>query len=66
MGKASTKAKDKYNENNYDRFTLRVAKGDKEKYKDHAATKGKSLNSYIVDLINDDIEKSELNNQEQS
>jgi len=57
MGKSSTKAKDKYNENNYDRFTLRMDKGEKENIKQHAAEQGKSLNAYIIDLVNADIQK---------
>lgn len=51
MGKAATKAKNKYNGANYDRISLSVPKGKKEEYKAKAEAKGKSLNQYIIDKI---------------
>lgn len=55
MGKTSTTVKDRWNEANYDRFTLRMAKGKKDEYKQQAESKGESLNSYIIKLIEKDI-----------
>ena len=51
MGKAATKAKNKYNDANYDRISLSVPKGKKEEYKKMAETAGKSLNQFIIDCI---------------
>ena len=43
--------KDEYNRTKFDRFLLTVPKGEKDKIKAHAQTKGMSLNAYIVGLI---------------
>ena len=51
MGKASTKAKNKYNDANYDRISLSVPAGKKEEYRKRAEAEGKSLNQYIMDCI---------------
>lgn len=51
MGKSSTKAKNKYNETNYDRIPLVVPKGKKAEYKKAAEEEGKSLNQYIIDKV---------------
>lgn len=51
MGKASTKAKNKYNDANYDRISLSVPLGKKEEYRKRAEAEGKSLNQYIIDCI---------------
>lgn len=51
MGKAATKAKNKYNDANYDRIALVVPKGKKEEYKARAEAAGKSLNQYIIDKL---------------
>jgi len=51
MGKASTRAKNKYNAVNYDRISLSVPKGKKEEYQQAAEAAGKSLNQFIVDCI---------------
>jgi predicted HicB family RNase H-like nuclease len=51
VGKASTKAKNKYNAENYERISLSVPKGKKEEYKEQAEKAGKSLNQYIIDCI---------------
>lgn len=57
MGKTSTKSKNKYNSKAYDRIALSVKKGQKEVIKQHAASKGLSLNGYINQLIDDDMKK---------
>ena len=55
MGRTSTTVKDRWNEANYDRFTLRMPKGEKERYMRQAEEKGhKSLNAYIIKLLEDD------------
>ena len=51
MGKAATKAKNKYNDANYDRVSLVVPKGKKDEYKARAEAAGKSLNQYIIDKL---------------
>jgi predicted HicB family RNase H-like nuclease len=40
-----------------DEIRLRVGKGEREMLKNHAASKGMSLNSYICDLIAKDLKK---------
>lgn len=46
----------KYNKKTYEEIKLRVKKGEKDKIKKHAEAKGKSVNSYINDLIKKDME----------
>lgn len=41
----------------YDDIKIRVPKGDREKYKAHAESKGKSLNGLVVELLNEDMNK---------
>lgn len=53
MGKASTKAKNKYNATNYERISYIVPKGRKEELKKAAESQGyTSLNSFITDAVN--------------
>lgn len=49
--------KDTYLKEKVDEFKVRVPKGQKAKIQQHAKNKGKSLNSYVVDLINADMDK---------
>jgi hypothetical protein len=56
MGTSATKAKNKYAAKAYDRISLLVLKGKKDKIKAHAELKGMSLNAYINDLIDKDME----------
>ena len=56
-GKASTKAKNKYNAANYDRIALVVPKGKKEKIKAYAESKGESLNRFVNRAIDEAMEK---------
>ena len=51
MGKASTRAKNKYNTENYERIALTVPKGKKAEYQKQAEACGKSLNQFIIDRI---------------
>lgn len=60
MNNGSQKAKDKYLKEKVESFVVRVPKGDKEKIKERASEVGKSLNSYIVDLIWADLESGNV------
>lgn len=55
MGKPQTNATAKYNAKAYDRLAIRVKKGELEKLKKHAESKGYSLNAYINKLIEKDM-----------
>ena len=46
-----------YNEQNYERLAVTVAKGGKERIKARAAEQGESLNGYINRLIKQDMSK---------
>lgn len=50
--------KDKYLKEKVETFVIRVPKGEKSIIQEHAKSKGKSLNSYVVDLIHSDMEKN--------
>ena len=54
---AQKRAVAKYNEKAYDRIEVKVYKGQKDKIKAHAESKGMSLNAYINDLIAKDMNK---------
>ena len=58
------KAKDRtmrYMKEKRDKLTLNLPLGDKERYKAHAATRGKSLTALIVDLLEQDIDDAKQN-----
>lgn len=57
MGKASTRAQNKWIEKTYDRINLTVPKGDKEKIAIAAAAAGQSVNAYINQAINERMNK---------
>lgn len=57
MGKASTKAQNKYIAKAYDRINLTVPKGEKEVVKKHAETQGESVNAFINRAINETMER---------
>lgn len=46
-----------YNEQNYERLAVTVAKGGKERIRQQAARQGESINGYINRLIKQDISK---------
>lgn len=50
-GKASTKAKNKYNAANYDSLRIVVPKGKKAKIKAYADSKGESINGFVNKAI---------------
>ena len=54
---AAKKATAKYIKEKRDRLELNMPKGKKEEYRTHAEKMGKSLNAYIIDLIETDIKK---------
>lgn len=57
MAKASTKAQMKYQAKTYDRITVYVPKGDKERIRLHALMfHNDSLNGFIVKAITDKME----------
>lgn len=54
---ARTRASNKYNAKAYDRLNIVVPKGERERIKEYAASKGESLNSYVYKLITADMDK---------
>ena len=57
MGTARTKANNKWNAKAYDRINLTVEKGRKELIKEHADSKGESVNGFINRAINETMER---------
>lgn len=47
--------KDKYLKEKVEEFKIRVPKGEKAKIQEYAKSQGKSLNSYVIDLIKNDM-----------
>ncbi len=54
---AQKEATARYNKKTYDRIELFVMKGQKQLIKDYAASQNKSLNRFIVDLIESEMKK---------
>ena len=54
--KAHIKAAAKYNQKTYDKLQINVKKGEREKIKAYAESKGLSLNAYVTGLIYKDME----------
>ena len=50
-------AKDKYLKEKVDTVLIRVPKGQKQVMQDYAKSKGKSLNAFVYELIQMEIEK---------
>lgn len=57
MGKASTKAQNKYIAKAYDRINLTMPKGKKEIVQAHAESNGESVNAFINRAIDEAIER---------
>ena len=57
MGKASTKAQNKYISKAYDRVNLTMPKGKKDTVQTHAAQRGESVNAFINRAIDEAIER---------
>lgn len=53
--RTSAAVKNRYNAKAYDRITLFVPKGDKDRIKERASGHGESLNGYITRLIAEDM-----------
>ena len=49
----------KYKKNAYDRIELLVHKGEKQQIKDYAASRGKTVNGFITDLIRQEMNKKD-------
>ena len=47
----------RYNKKAYDRINLIVKKGQRQLIKDYAASQGKSLNRFILDLVEAEMNK---------
>lgn len=56
-GKTSNESKAKYNAKAYDRLTISIKKGKKEVIQTHAKEQGKSLNGYINEAIDNQMER---------
>jgi hypothetical protein len=59
-GTAATKAKNKYNAENYDRLYPYVKKGRKAVYEEAAKAAGVSLNDYITIAIEEKVARDRL------
>lgn len=57
MGKASTRAQNKYIAKAYDRINLTVPKGRKDIIQSHAAAQGESVNAFIGRAIEEAMER---------
>jgi predicted HicB family RNase H-like nuclease len=57
VGKASTRAQNKYISKTYDRINLTVEKGMKDSIKTHADSMGESVNGFINRAINETIKR---------
>ena len=66
-GKASTRAKNKYNAANYDSLRIVVPKGRKQAVEAHAKRKGESVNGLVNALLRGDmgLTEDEWRNQEE-
>ena len=60
MASKYQETKDKYLKEKVDEFKVRVPKGEKEIIQSYAKAKGKSLNTYVVDLIHADMGTSDV------
>ncbi len=56
---AQKRASQKYKAASRDKLTLDIPKGSKERYKEHAEKRGKSLTALVVDLLERDIQDLE-------
>ena len=56
-GKAATRAKNKYNSQNYDSLRIVVPKGQKEELQTHAVSIGESLNGFVNRAISEALER---------
>lgn len=54
---AQKEATARYNKKTYESINLVVHKGRRQIIKDHAASQGKSVNRFILDLVDQEIER---------
>ena len=59
MGKASTKAQNKYIAKAYDRVNLTMPKGKKDAIQEHAEARGESVNGFINRAIDEAMEREQ-------
>lgn len=52
MGKTSVERKNAWNQENYDRITIMIKKGEKERLKEAATDSGFSVSRYVIEAIN--------------
>ena len=62
-GKASSASKNAWNARNYDRINLTVPKGKKDEIKDHAESRGESVNGFINRAIETVIQQDKGENR---
>lgn len=62
MGKASTKAQNKYIAKAYDRVNLTMPKGKKDAVQLHASQHGESVNAFINRAIDEAMERDSAKN----
>ena len=63
-GKSSTRAKNKYNAENYDSLRIVVPKGTKEVIREHAESHNESINGFVNRAINETMERDDNNSAE--
>lgn len=63
MGKASTKAQNKYIAKAYDRVNLTLPKGRKAELQAHAEQRGESLNGFIGRAIEEQVKRDSQGNE---
>ena len=51
MSKPTAEVKNRWNNAHYDRVTITVPKGEKERIKAYATSQGQSMNALILDLL---------------
>lgn len=56
---AQKRASQKYKAASRDKLTLDIPKGRKERYKNHAEKRGKSLTALVIELLERDIKELE-------
>ena len=54
--RAQIAAVNRYNQKNFDRFSLMLKKGRKEQVKEHAESMGESMNQFVTRAIDETIE----------
>ncbi len=57
MGRTSSAVKDRYNAKVYEEIKVRVFKGQKDAIREHAETRGESVNSFINRAITEQMKR---------